>query len=745
MATSTHHAAETFNTTFAGRTNHGLQQGSFSGQQTNNFYAAGSAASSLPRPLPTPSAIIPFRRDRDFVERNILNDVWEQVSKPAARIGLVGLGGVGKSQLAIEYAYRVQEADPKTWIFWVHASSAARFEESYKKIAERAQLAGWNEPKADILGMVYGWLSDENNGRWTMVVDNADSRDVMFKPWDGGIREQLPQATTSSSVGHSLSDYLPSSANGSIVITSRSREVAEGLTEYPEDILDVIPMDEETAVALLKKKLKRHEEGIAQNDSIDLVKQLDYMPLAITQAAAYVNQRAPRITVSTYLETLKRSDDDQAKLLQKDIRDPRRDGQASNSIITTWHISFEHLRQTRDSAARLLALMSLFDRERIPDDLLRDRYLDEQDAESDFEDDIMILRAYHLIGISVSDNRFDMHRLVQFSTRKWLEIHDELVAWQERYVDVLGKAFPTGDYANWPTCQELFPHVEAMAGYQLTSQEHLLVWATIQYKGAWYAEVSGWYGVSERMAQASVKVREAVLGLNDVRTLKSMNNLALVLKAQGKYDEAESMNQRALARREKVLGVDHPDTLTSMSNLASVLQSQGKYDEAELMNQRALARREKVLGVDHPDTLTSMSNLASVLQDQGKYDEAELMNQRVLAEFEKLFGVDHPDTLASMSNLALVLQDQGKYDEAESMGQRVLAGCEKVLGVDHPYTLNSVLCLARLFDAKHDQHKALELYDRAVEGDIKVLGPTHPDTLRSQRQRALLLKKMNTS
>src|SRR5690348_11232575 len=117
---------------------------------------------------------------------------------------------------------------------------------------------------------------------------------------------------------------------------------------------------------------------MTQNDTVDLVQQLDYMPLAITQAAAYISQRAPRVTVSTYLETFKKSDDDRAQLLQIYIRDLWRDGQASNSIVATWQISFEHIRQTRDSAARLLALMSLFDREAIPDHLLRGRYMEKQ-------------------------------------------------------------------------------------------------------------------------------------------------------------------------------------------------------------------------------------------------------------------------------------------------------------------------------------------------------------------------------
>ncbi|KIX06114.1 uncharacterized protein Z518_04088 [Rhinocladiella mackenziei CBS 650.93] len=688
------------------------------------------SSKAKPRPSPPPSVIIPFRRDRDFVEREVLNDIWQRAFEPAARIGLVGLGGIGKTQLAIEHAYRVREDDPKTWVFWVHASSAARFEESYKKIAERVQLARWDEPKADVLGMVHGWLSDENNGRWTMVVDNADSRNVMFEPLDGRTMTQkaplLSSALSSSSTDHSLSDYLPSSANGSIVITSRTREVVEGLIEYAEDIFDVGPMDAEAAVTLLRKKLKKYSGGIAQDDSVHLVRQLDYIPLAITQAAAYINQRAPRVTLSTYVETLEKSDADRVKLLQMDIRDPRRDRWASSSIIATWHISFEHLRQARDSAARLLALMSLFDREGIPDHLLRERYIENQDGENDFEEDIATLRAYHLVGMGVSDNLFDMHRLVQFSTKKWLELHGELGRWQERCVDILSEAFPTGDYANWRTCQALFPHVQAMATYRVDRPDSVKVWATVLYRGAWYASESGRYRVAERMAQASLEVREEVLGLDHIQTLDSVNNLAVALRDQGKYEEAESMNRRALVGREKVLGVEHPDTLWSVSNLAL-------YEEAESMNRRALVGREKVLGVEHPNTLTSVNNLARVLRGQGKYEEAESMNRRALVGMEKVLGVEHPDTLGSVSNLALVLRGQGKYEEAESMNRRALAGSEKVLGVEHPDTLTSVYCLAYLLSARKSfLQDALDLYQRAVSGYDRVLGVHHPTTAACQ-------------
>jgi hypothetical protein len=199
------------------------------------------------------------------------------------------------------------------------------------------------------------------------------------------------------------------------------------------------------------------------------------MPLAITQAAAYINQRAPRVTVSRDMEILENNDSERAKLLQKDIRDPRRDGQASNSIIITWYVSFEHLRQMRDSAARLLALMSQFDREAILDHLLQGQYLENANKEVDFEDDIATLKVYSLVNAGVRNSLFDMHQLVQCSTKTWLAVQGELTRWQKRYIDILDKAFPTGDHANWPTCQALFPHVEAMVSRRLEDVDSCIV------------------------------------------------------------------------------------------------------------------------------------------------------------------------------------------------------------------------------------------------------------------------------
>ena len=247
-----------------------------------------------------------------------------------------------------------------------------------------------------------------------MVVDNADDAGVMFEPWNGETTTTTTAITASTA--QSLSDFLPLSSNGSIVVTSRSREVVERLQVFSEDVLDVDPMEVNVARDLFLKKLKKAGQETSANDMERLVNHLDCMPLAITQAAAYIEQAAPRISVSKYREILVKNDSERAALLQKDVRDPRRDRQASNSIIMTWHVTFTHLRQTRDSAARLLALMSLFDREAIPDHLLQGRYVAAEDGQTEFEDDIVTLRAYSLISVGVNEHLFDMHRLVQLST-----------------------------------------------------------------------------------------------------------------------------------------------------------------------------------------------------------------------------------------------------------------------------------------------------------------------------------------
>ena len=517
-----------------------------------------------------------------------------------------------KSQLAVEFSYRVRDRWPDTWIFWVHAGNSARFEEGYRRIAERVKIPGQDRSGMDMMRLVYNWLCDEGNGRWVMIIDNADDLGAFSI---SSHRAKSDENQGSMNVAPEFLEFLPQSPNGSIVITSRRREVAFRLTGNWSDIIQIDAMDQAHALALLQAKLKENFEHV---DAIELVQELDYMPLAITQAAAYISQRAPRATVSKYLQDLRKGDQGRTKLLGNDVGDSRRDSTASNSIISTWQISFEHIRSEKPSATRLLSLMSLFDRQGIPESLLDGYYQEDNDTDSDFDDDVSILMSFSLIGIDKEGSQFEMHRLVQFSTRKWLELHGELESWKETYVRLMDDNYPLGKFENWKTCQALFPHAQAALKSRPNDETALIAWASVLHRAAWYANQMGNYDAAEMMYFDAWKAKEIAFGPEDGSTLRTMSNLALTYSNQKQWKAAEELGMRVVEIQKRTIGTEHPDTLTSMSDLAVFNnKSQGRFKEAEELHVQVLEKRSQLFGMEHPMTLQSIHNLADTFFNKG--------------------------------------------------------------------------------------------------------------------------------
>jgi tetratricopeptide (TPR) repeat protein len=604
-------------------------------------------------------------------------------------------------------------------VFWAHASNTARLEQSFREIADQVKVRGRKDPQAHVFKLVHDWLRNEKNGRWLLVLDNADDAAILC-PTDGG--------GGSNALQQHLSSYLPSSRQGSVLVTGRTKRAAVQVVE-DSDIIPIEPMHDAAPHALLRKKLG----GIREEDNCitELATTLDHMPLALVQAAAYIRERAPRCSVRQYLDEYRQSDSRKTSLLNREADHLRRDRAASNSVLITWQISFDHIRSTRQSAAGLLSLMSFFDRQGIQEALLRRQSSTASDDElndDEFEHDVLALRDYSFITVTRDAKTFEMHSLVQLATRMWLESEGQLDKWREQFISNLCAVLPTGAHKNWEKCQALFPHARAALAQRPNDREALREWALLLYKAAWYAWQRGRAGEAEQMSMMSMEVRREVLGEEDAETLSSMGMVGLARELGGKYEEAKAMNRQTLAGYEKVLGREHPSTLTSMNNLAGVLVKQSKYEEAEMMHRQTLAIREKVPGHEHPSTLISMNNLALVLNRQGKYKEAEMMHRQTLAIREKVLGHEHPDTLTSMNNLALVLNRQGKYKEAEMMHRQTLAIREKVLGYDHPDTLTSVYCLAHLLSTMCQYNESLALYKRACAGYETVLGRDHPTT-----------------
>jgi tetratricopeptide (TPR) repeat protein len=583
--------------------------------------------------------------------------------------------------------------------------------------------------------LVYDWLSNEANGRWLMIIDNADDVEVFTCRSAGGRGNQDEFASRAATT---LLDYIPQSSNGSIFITSRSRDVAFRLTGDYADIIRVRPMEQAQALKLLQNQLESSfgqkdsgQDGVEQEDAIALVEALDYMPLAISQAAAYISQRAPRATVSKYLQDLRKGDKERAKLLQMDLGDTRRDGTASNSIIATWQISFEHIRKDKPSATRLLSLMSLFNRQGIPESLLAGQYHGSDDASANFEDDLNMLLSFSLVATDLDGRHFQMHQLVQFSTTKWLKLQGDLEVWKEKYVTLMDDNYPNSEYENWKTCQALFPHAQAAVAYRPSGDGALKAWASVLSKAMVYAYDMGYYQTAQVMGRRVLEAREITLGVEHSCTLSSVSMLAVALRRGGLYEEAEMMFQRALQGREKTLGPEDPLTLSDLNNLGLILSERGKYEEAELIHRRALQAQEKVLGLEHETTLQSVRDLGVLLTKRGNYEEAELTHRRALQVEEKIFGLEHECTLASMDNLGLALGKQGKLNEAENMHRRALEGSEKRFGEKHPDTLICARNLASVLGFLAKYEEAESRHRRVLDDSIKVLGEEHPFTLYS--------------
>ncbi|KAH6694360.1 P-loop containing nucleoside triphosphate hydrolase protein [Leptodontidium sp. MPI-SDFR-AT-0119] len=242
----------------------------------------------------SPESTVPIFRDKKFIERrDIFRALELQFSQPNChnRAVLTGLGGVGKSQIAIEYSYRLRERDPDLWVFWVYASTAERFEGAYRSIAATLDLPGADDPKTNVLGLVSRWLSNTDYGRWLMILDNADDIDVFQKTQEGSSKGCGPNLP--------LSSYIPQSISGSVLITTRDRRATSWLGTGYTSVIPVNLMTVEEADRLLLAKIP---EGLSTAfDRAELVKELDYLPLAISQAAAYISAKAIRMSVSKYL------------------------------------------------------------------------------------------------------------------------------------------------------------------------------------------------------------------------------------------------------------------------------------------------------------------------------------------------------------------------------------------------------------------------------------------------------------
>lgn len=620
---------------------------------------------------------------------------------------------IRKSQIAIEHCYRFRNENPNSHVFWVNGSSVQRFEQAYAEIARRLKLPGWDDPKVNKLEMIYDWLSDEPHEPWLLLLDNVDDEGVFFHAQGSDLSQRVNSTP--------LIRYIPQKTNGLVLVTSRNRNAAFRLTNSVETIVNVPLMDEESSELVLKRKLPQDQS--TDGEILELVKMLDYLPLAIAQAAAFISTRKSRMSVAKYLGFLRENE----RVLLEDMGDLRRDPDMPNSVVKTWQVSFNQIKKDHPKAAELFSLMSVLDRQGLPDYLFSRR-----ETDFDFEDNVARLIEFSLLNSSVDGRTFGMHRLVQVAMKSWLELHGETQKWKDVALDLFHRSFPYGDsYEEWRICEILLPHADVVLGYQYDQASQCLMQTDVKYNTASYLHSMGKANLAQERFQQTLDIRSRFLNEEDPDVLDSVESLANSLQAVGLYEQSVELWQQALHWRLKE--EDTPEvSLYAMDGLSLALQYLGRLDDAEEMARRVVKTSQDVLGKEHTFTLRAVIKFARLLQEQGKEEEAEIMLGQTVSLHHTGDASPSQDyeRLRCLSDLSETLRTFEKYQEAEKVGLSALTGFESLLGANHPRTLEATRgYAATLYEiGKLDQAEVMVL--RALRGDEKLRGDGSPFTLR---------------
>ncbi len=621
-----------------------------------------------------------------------------------------GLGGIGKTHTALEYAHRYRHEF--TAAFWTGANSRDALLSGFAAIARLLGLPQKDDKDAHaVAASVRRWL-DVNPG-WLLVFDNVEDLNL-------------------------TAAFAPAAGGGHLLLTTRLQ--ATGGFAERVDLEDMEP--EEGALFLLRRaKLLPPETPFGSASAADrklaleVTRELAGLPLALDQAGAFIEE-VPS-TLAEYLGFY-RTEGRKLRARRGEL------AQDHASVTVTFSLAFARVEAANPAAADLVRVCSFLSPDAIPEEIfleggtqLGERLAQLAGKPFELAEALKEAGRFSLIHRQPAAKTIDIHRLVQEVVKD--EMSQEVQrTWAERVVRAVKQAFPYVEYRSWPVCDRLLPHALSCAALIHEQQLEFDEAARLLNQAGFYLRERARYPEAEPLYQRALAIREKASGPDHPQTAASLNNLAQLYSDQGRYDEAEPLCQRALAIKENALGPYHPDTATSLNNLAGLYLGQGRYAEAEPLFKRALAIREKESGPDHPNTAQSLNNLAQLYSDQGRYAEAEPLFKRALAIREKALGPDHPHTASSLNNLASLYCDQGRYTEAEPLHQRALAIREKALGPDHPLTATSLNNLALLYYDQGRYAEAEPLFKRALAIHEKALGPDHPLSAQSLNNLALL-------
>ncbi|KAF8246979.1 hypothetical protein K440DRAFT_661715 [Wilcoxina mikolae CBS 423.85] len=685
---------------------------------------------------------IPFDRNRNFTGR--VNELCQlstllhgsHVSKKVAV--LYGMGGIGKTEIAAEYAIKNSKNYSSIW--WINCATAAGWMDTvaiaqelldhymsakahveaivqFDNLVRNGRITDDRKESDHLISALSRWFKRLDNPRWLIILDNVDD----IKHFDKRL-------------------LLQGCPHGAFIIVTRRQDLAR---PFPAVLVSEMPDDD--SLMLFRKATNLNISAI-QKDPLSrvIISKLGFLPLAISQAGAYISSRG--ISLKRYLEIYER----EFRLIWEEKHNvfglPEKATKEGKTVYTTWKISLNAIQIEAPEAARIFMLCAFFSNEGITDRMI-ELGLNYNNSGFLVEDQLKVLFSYSLAKRQAASYDFRIHPLVHRWAREHVtpshkaQLLADCVLLMDRTVRAINSEICTETRVEMCSNMKILAHIEVLST-SLNDTSCSTAGSQPLARLALFCYEHGRWKEAEELYAPVVDKRKRALGQEHPSTLVSMSNLASTIGSQGRWKEAEKLYLQVMEIREKVLGQEHPSTLISASNLALTYVSQSRWEEAENLGRQVIERRKKVLGEEHNSTLSSMANLAWTFWNQERWNEAEDLGTRVMEIRKRLLGEDHRLTLTSISNVASTYREQGRWQEAEVLEVKLVETGKKVFGQEHPLTLVGIENLALTYMSQGRWKEAEELEAKVVRARQCVLGRDHPDTLSSMANLASIYRKL---